>query len=90
MTSTKKSLLIVDDDRTIRTMLDRVLSQHYEVRLASDGAEALEEIQRRPPDAMILDLRMPVLDGWQVLKRLDEDGLALPVIVISADVRGAP
>ncbi len=88
--STKRTVLVVDDDRTIRTMLERVLSPHYEVRLAADGAEAVEEVKRRPPDVMVLDLRMPVLDGWQVLEWLEGAGQSVPVIVISAEMRGAP
>jgi CheY-like chemotaxis protein len=86
--SSKKSVLIVDDDSFIRTMFDRFLSPLYDVRLAVDGAGALEEMRRQPPDLMILDLRMPVMDGWQVLEWLDRTDLAIPVIVISAETRG--
>ncbi len=86
-TPTKKKVLVVDDEETIRTMLDRVLSPHYEVRLADHGASAVEEIRRGRPDVIILDLRMPVMDGWKFLEWLEKTTLPPPVIVISAEVR---
>ncbi len=89
-TSLKKTVLVVDDEDTIRTMLDRVLSPYYGVRLAANGAEAVAEIQQQRPDVIILDLRMPVMDGWQLLEWLEKAGHAVPVIVISAEVRSPP
>jgi CheY-like chemotaxis protein len=86
--SAKKSVLVVDDDSLIRTMFDRLLSPDYDVRLAAHGARAVEEIERDPPDLMILDLRMPVMDGWQVLEWLETSGHSLPVIILSAEMRG--
>jgi CheY-like chemotaxis protein len=67
-------------------MLGRALSGLYEVVvLASDGDVAMEEIRRSRPDLVLLDLRMPVLDGWQVLERLEAEGIDVPVIVMSAE-----
>jgi len=86
--SAKKIVLVVDDDSLIRMMFDRFLSPQYEVRVAADGQRAVEEIQRRTPDLMILDLRMPVMDGWQVLDWLQTSGCFVPVIVVSAETRG--
>jgi two-component system chemotaxis response regulator CheY len=88
ISSARKSVLIVDDDNLIRMMFERFLSDHYEVRLAAHGARAVEEIERDRPDLMILDLRMPVMDGWQVLEWLDGSGHLLPVIILSAEMRG--
>ncbi len=69
-------------------MLGRALSSMYEVVvLACDGDIALEEVRRHRPDLVLLDLRMPVLDGWQVLERLEAEGLDVPVIVMSAESR---
>jgi CheY-like chemotaxis protein len=69
-------------------MLGRALSSLYEVVvLASDGDIALEEIRRHRPDLVLLDLRMPVLDGWQVLERLEAEGFDVPVILMSAESR---
>ena len=87
-TPSKKSVLIVDDDKLIRTMFDRFLSPFYDVRLAVHGARAVEEVQKHAPDLIILDLRMPVMDGWQVLEWLEKSGHPIPVIVISAETRG--
>ncbi len=83
----KKIVLVVDDEDTIRAMLGRVLSPYYEVRLAANGANAVEEIQQQRPDVIILDLQMPVMDGWELLEWLEQAGHAVPVIVISAEVR---
>lgn len=73
-------------------MLGRALSSIYEVVvLACDGDIALDEIRRHRPDLVLLDLRMPVLDGWQVLERLEAEGLHVPVILMSAESqRGWP
>lgn len=66
-----KRLLIVDDDRHIQQMLRVCLeSSGYAVEQAYDGAAALEAIQRNPPDLVLLDLAMPVLDGMTVLADL--------------------
>jgi CheY-like chemotaxis protein len=69
-------------------MFDRFLSPFYEVRLAVHGGRCVEEVERQPPDLIILDLRMPVMDGWQVLEWLEKGGHEIPVIVISAETRG--
>jgi CheY-like chemotaxis protein len=88
--SAKKSVLVVDDDSLIRTMFDHFLSPQYEVRAVADGAQAVEAVRRQPPDLMILDLRMPVMDGWEVLEWLETNGAPVPVIVVSAEMRGRP
>ena len=81
-------MLAVDDDPSIRRMLGRALASMYEVVvLAADGDIALEEIQRHQPDLVLLDLRMPVLDGWQVLQRLERDGFDVPVILMSGETQ---
>jgi CheY-like chemotaxis protein len=81
-----RRILVADDDPAIRRMLGRALSGLYEVVvLASDGDIAMEEIRRSVPDLVLLDLRMPVLDGWQVLERLEAEGIDVPVIVMSAE-----
>ena len=80
--------MAVDDDPAIRRMLGRALSSVYEVVvLASDGDVALTEIRLHRPDLVLLDLRMPVLDGWHVLDQLESDGIDVPVILMSAESR---
>jgi CheY-like chemotaxis protein len=81
-----RRVLVADDDPAIRRMLGRALSGLYEVVvLASDGDVALEEIRRFRPDLVLLDLRMPVLDGRQVLAGLEAQDVDVPVILMSAD-----
>jgi len=66
-----KRILIVDDDRNIQTMLRVCLEgSGYDIEQATDGAQAMEAIDRRRPDLVLLDLAMPVLDGMTVLADL--------------------
>ena len=83
----RKRVLAVDDDPAIRHLLDRVMSRSYEMVLVADGAQALEEIRRQRPDLMLLDLRMPVMDGSELLERLEAEGIELPVILMTAEIR---
>jgi two-component system, OmpR family, response regulator MprA len=80
-------ILIVDDERPIRDVLADVLSlEGFSVTTAADGVEALAVAYREPPDAVILDLMMPGMDGLTLLRAFrDSPALALvPVIVVSA------
>ena len=79
-------ILIVEDDRDSRTMLDRCLqSQGYQTVLASDGEEGLELLLAERPDAIILDLNMPGVDGWEVTRQIKAmpDLAGVPVIALS-------
>ncbi len=81
------SVLVVDDDQDIRDSLTQVLTDEgFEVTSASNGAEALEAIDRQLPDVMLLDLMMPVVTGWEVLERIRASRSArrLPIVVLSA------
>lgn len=81
----KKRILVVDDEMGIRTLLRRVLTGvGYQVETASDGREALEKVSRFQPDAMLLDLKMPVLDGLETLQRLESDNGRPTTIVLTA------
>ena len=63
-------ILVVDDEQAVREALDRALRlDGYEVDLAADGVEALALVSKRPPDAVILDLMMPLIDGLEVCRR---------------------
>ena len=69
-------VLIVDDDPDIRMMLRFALEDAgFEVRTASDGVEALAALRERTPDCMVLDLMMPNLDGFGLLRVMRETGL---------------
>jgi len=79
------SVLVVDDDAPIRRMLERTLAaEGHEVRLAGDGGAALVAVERAVPDAIVLDVAMPGLDGIAVCRRLRAKGLAVPILLLTA------
>ena len=69
-------VLVVDDDPDIRAMLGFTLGGEFNVRFASTGVDAIEQLATNPPDAMILDVMMPDVDGYDVLEARRERGLA--------------
>jgi two-component system response regulator MprA len=78
-------VLVVDDDRAVRESLRRSLEFNgYDVRLASDGAEALAGIAGLAPDAVVMDVMMPRLDGIETTKALRSAGNDLPILVLTA------
>jgi two-component system response regulator MprA len=78
-------ILVVDDEPAVRTSLERALSlEGYNVDLAADGAEALDRLAAAPPDAMVLDVNMPRLDGLEVCRRLRQAGDRTPVLMLTA------
>ncbi|WP_029110093.1 response regulator transcription factor [Mycobacterium sp. URHD0025] len=78
-------ILVVDDDRAVRESLRRSLSFNgYSVELAQDGVEALEAISNDRPDAVVLDVMMPRLDGLEVCRQLRSTGDDLPILVLTA------
>jgi two-component system, OmpR family, response regulator MprA len=78
-------ILVVDDEPAVRNALDRALRlEHYEVRLASDGVDALEQLAEQPADAIVLDVAMPGIDGLEVCRRLREAGDRTPVLMLTA------
>jgi two-component system nitrogen regulation response regulator NtrX len=79
-----KTVLIVDDELAIRETLEQILSyEGYEVLKAASGAEALQMVEKKEPDAILLDVKMPRMDGFEVLQKLSPEGKPVPVIVIS-------
>jgi CheY-like chemotaxis protein len=83
------TILVVDDEPTIRTMVRRMLARLPCVVVeASDGVEALAVVQRERPQLILLDIEMPGLDGWAVLRALHEEGLTqdIAVVLISGNV----
>lgn len=78
-------ILVVDDDPGVRASLDRALRlEGYEVTAVGDGPSALRELATRPPDAVILDLGLPGMDGLEVCRRLRAAGDDTPVLVVTA------
>ncbi len=87
-----KRVLIVDDEPDVLVMMRLVLaSEGYEPVLAADGATAMRRIAEERADAVLLDVMMPGVDGWEMLRRVHElHGMgSIPVIVFSGQVEGA-
>jgi DNA-binding response OmpR family regulator len=79
-------VLVVDDDASIRVMLRRALRlEGFEVQIASDGLEGLRAAREHHPDAVVLDNRMPGLDGIGVLNALREEGLGARTVLLTGD-----
>jgi two-component system, OmpR family, response regulator MprA len=81
-------ILVVDDERAVRESLRRALElEGYEIDLAEGGEEALQRLaSKTEPDAMILDVLMPGVDGLEVCRRLRSEGSRLPVLMLTARV----
>jgi len=81
----QQRVLVVDDDRSVRESLRRSLEFNgYDVSLASDGAEALASIAGAAPDALVIDVMMPRLDGIETTRALRTAGNDLPILVLTA------
>ena len=85
-TTGKTILLVEDTEAVIIQMKDMLVQQGYSIMVARNGNEALEQIEHQIPDAMILDLMMPEVDGFEVLKRIRDEEKTdhLPVIILTA------
>ena len=80
-----RHILVVDDDPTILATVSETLDlEGYPVVTATNGEEALQEVDRSRPWVVLLDMRMPVLDGWGFMQALRERGLSLTVVVMTA------
>jgi two-component system nitrogen regulation response regulator NtrX len=90
--SYRASVLVVDDEAAIRDSLHMILEyEGYRVEEAGSGSQALTKVAERAPDAIVLDIKMPEMDGLELLKALRERGYEMPVLMISghADVASA-
>jgi CheY-like chemotaxis protein len=81
-----KKILIVEDLEFNRDLLIQLLEDNYEVLTAVDGAAALAVAEREHPDLILLDLSLPVIDGWEVARRLKADPALqhIPIIAVSS------
>jgi two-component system response regulator MprA len=78
-------ILVVDDEPAVREAVDRALRlEGYTTELAADGREALDALAQAPPDAVVLDVLMPRLDGLEVCRRLRAAGDRTPVLMLTA------
>jgi two-component system response regulator MprA len=78
-------LLVVDDDRALREVLRRALTlSGYDVRVSEDGFSALSEVSAGIPDAVVLDVGLPDIDGLEVCRLLRREGNRVPVLMLTA------
>jgi len=84
-TSPSSYVAIVDDDGAIRSALGRALRmENYDVELFEDGTSALKSIQLRAPDAIVLDLQLPDIDGLEICRRIRRSGDTTPILMLTA------
>ncbi|MBM3241574.1 response regulator [Candidatus Poribacteria bacterium] len=79
------TILVVDDEESIRRLYQlELMDEGYKVILAADGQEGLQKVEQENPDLVILDIRMPEVDGIEFLDRFTQTGKKLPIIINSA------
>jgi CheY-like chemotaxis protein len=80
-----KNILVVDDEESIRLLYREELSDAgYQVDVAANGKEALQKVQQARPDLMTIDIKMPEMDGIELLRRVREIYRDLPIIICTA------
>ena len=84
----KTTILIVDDSNLNRQILvDFLETKDFDIKEAVDGKQGLEMIQSERPDIVLLDLIMPVMDGFETMENLIKMGISVPIIVITAYIK---
>ena len=79
-----RNILVVEDDRNISDLIHMYLvKEGFEVRIAADGGKAVEEFQKKTPDLILLDIMLPVMDGWAVCAKIRETS-KVPIIMLTA------
>jgi two-component system alkaline phosphatase synthesis response regulator PhoP len=85
--SAKKRILLVDDEPDFCSIVQGQLEKEgFEVEVAYDGVEGLEKVEANPPDAIVLDVMMPEMDGYEVCKKLkgDDKYADIPILMLTA------
>lgn len=79
-----RTVLIVDDQLGIRLLLEEIVkSEGYKAFSCANGKEALAFVEQAPPDLILIDFRLPIIDGATVIERLEESGKYIPTIIMS-------
>ena len=81
----RHKILVIDDEKSIRLLLQNFLSKNYEIECKSDGIDALEWLEENLPDLIICDIQMPNMDGYLFLEKVRQRGFTkhTPVIMLS-------
>lgn len=82
----KKKILVVDDAEFNRDLIIQLLSDEYEVLEAVDGQEGVKKAEKEKPDLILMDLGMPVMDGWEATKRIKANSelKRIPIIAVTS------
>ncbi|MDP9352076.1 MAG: response regulator, partial [Chloroflexota bacterium] len=85
MVEDRRRILVADDDASIRALLrDFLEEENFDVQVALDGEQVLQQIDDAKPDLVLMDVRMPKLDGIGVLSKIRSSGTRVPMIVMTA------
>ncbi|MGB9790330.1 MAG: response regulator [Thermotoga caldifontis] len=85
------NILVVDDERNVRNLIRKILEENgHTVTTIATGEEALVEVRRSKFDLLILDLKLPGMSGTELLKRMRQEGMELPTLIVSAITTAAP
>lgn len=80
-----RRILLVDDEEDLRNLVSAIVADlGYEVETAKDGVDAIEKVEKDPPDLILLDLLLPGIDGLAVLRYLRESGSQVPIVLLTA------
>ena len=80
----RRRVLIVEDEPALRLSYDRAFRPRYDLAFASNGAEAMEQLEQHQPEVAVLDMRLPDTDGIELLRRIRVSHPNLPVIITTA------
>lgn len=80
-----KHIFIIEDDPGILDALTFLLSEKYQISAIADARDAIERLKNEKPDLILVDLWMPVLDGAEFIKHMQEQGNSIPILVMTAN-----
>ena len=81
-----KTILVVEDDEFNRDLLEQLLGEQYKILIAVDGAACIELAEQAHPDLILMDLSLPIIDGWEATRRIKSNEIlkSIPIIAVTA------